>query len=99
MCIRDGLYILLCDGMGSGVAASRESKLAIRLLERFLKAGVDPESALKTLNSALALRNEEEGGFTTVDLLRLDLFTGEGALYKFGAAPTYICLLYTSRCV
>lgn len=84
------LYILLCDGMGSGVAASRESKLAIRLLERFLKAGVDPESALKTLNSALALRNEEEGGFTTVDLLRLDLFTGEGALYKFGAAPTYI---------
>ena len=84
------LYILLCDGMGSGPAANRESKLAIRLLEKFLKAGVDPESALRTLNSALALRNEEEGGFTTVDLLQVDLFTGESALYKFGAAPTYI---------
>lgn len=84
------LYLLLCDGMGSGPDASRESKLAIRLLERFLKAGVEPEPALKTLNSALALRGEEEGGFTTVDLLRIDLFTGEGSLYKFGAAPTYV---------
>lgn len=84
------LYLLLCDGMGSGPDASRESKLAIRLLERFLKAGVEPEAALKTLNSALALRGEEEGGFTTVDLLEVDLFNGEAALYKFGAAPTYV---------
>ena len=56
------LYILLCDGMGSGPEASRESGTAIRLLERFLKAGVDAEAALRTLNSALALRGEEEGG-------------------------------------
>ena len=84
------LYILLCDGMGSGPDANRESSLAIRLLERFLKAGVEPEAALKTLNSALALRSEEEGGFTTVDLLRVDLFSGESALYKFGAAPSYV---------
>lgn len=84
------LWLLLCDGMGSGPEASRESDLAIRLLEKFLKAGVVPESALKTLNSALALRGEAEGGFTTVDLCRLDLFTGEGTVYKFGAAPTYL---------
>ena len=84
------LFVLLCDGMGSGDSASRESRLAIRLLEGFLKAGVEPEAALKTLNGALALRNEEEGGFTTVDLLRLDLFSGDAALYKFGAAPTYL---------
>jgi len=84
------LYILLCDGMGSGPEASRESSTAIRLLERFLKAGVEAEAALRTLNSALALRGEEEGGFTTVDLLQIDLFTGQSALYKFGAAPTYV---------
>ena len=34
------------------------------------------------LSSALALRGEETGGFTTVDLLQLDLFTGEGELFK-----------------
>ena len=69
---------------------SRESKLAVRLLEQFLRAGVQADTALKTLNAALALRSEEEGGFTTVDLLELDLFTGAAALYKFGAAPTYL---------
>lgn len=84
------LYVLLCDGMGSGPAANRESGLAVRLLEQFLKAGVETEHALGILNSALALRGEEEGGFTTVDLLRLDLFSGQAELYKFGAAPTYI---------
>lgn len=84
------LYVLLCDGMGSGPAANRESGLAVRLLEQFLKAGVETEHALVILNSALSLRNEEEGGFTTVDLLQLDLFTGQAELYKFGAAPTYV---------
>lgn len=84
------LYVLLCDGMGSGPAANRESGLAVRLLEQFLKAGVETENALIILNSALSLRGEEEGGFTTVDLLQVDLFTGQAAVYKFGAAPTYI---------
>lgn len=84
------LYMLLCDGMGSGLAANRESGLAVRLLEQFLKAGVETENALAILNSALALRSEEEGGFTTVDLLRVDLFTGQAEIYKFGAAPTYV---------
>ena len=51
---------------------------------------MDARRALTTLSSALALRGEETGGFTTVDLLQLDLFTGDGELYKLGAAPTYI---------
>ena len=84
------LYVLLCDGMGSGPAANRESSLAVRLLEQFLKAGVETEHALVTVSSALALRGEEAGGFTTVDLLQVDLFTGRGAVYKLGAAPTYL---------
>ena len=84
------LYVLLCDGMGSGPEAGRESALAIRLLEQFLRAGVEPERALQTVAAALGLRNEEEGGFTTIDLLRVDLFTGEAGIYKYGAAPTYI---------
>lgn len=84
------LYVLLCDGMGSGLEANRESSMAVRLLEQFLQAGVDARRALTTLSSALALRGEETGGFTTVDLLQVDLFTGDGELYKLGAAPTYI---------
>ncbi len=84
------LYVLLCDGMGSGSAAGQESGFTTRLLERFLKAGVEPETALRTLNGALALRGEQNGGFSTIDLLELDLYTGGGSLYKYGAAPTFL---------
>lgn len=84
------LFVLLCDGMGSGEWAHRESALAVRLLESFLRAGMEAPAALRTVNSALALRNEETGAFTTVDLLRLDLYTGSGEVCKLGAAPSYL---------
>lgn len=84
------LYLLLCDGMGSGPEARRESELCLRLLEKFLQAGVSAQNALKTLDQALALREEETGSFSTVDLLELDLYSGQGALYKLGAAPSYL---------
>jgi stage II sporulation protein E len=76
--------------MGSGAEARKESGLAVRLLQSFLKAGVEPEAALCTVNSALALRGEETGGCTTVDLLTIELYTGLCSVYKFGAAPTYL---------
>ncbi len=84
------LYLLLSDGMGSGQEASREATNTVRLLEQFLRAGVEAEAALKTINAALGLRNEDTGSFTTIDLLSVKLSTREAALYKYGAAPTYI---------
>lgn len=82
--------LLLSDGMGSGEAAHREATMTVRLLKQFLQAGVEPLPALKTLNTALLLRCREGAGFTTIDLLRLDRSTGEAALYKYGAAPSYL---------
>ncbi|NLT40721.1 MAG: SpoIIE family protein phosphatase [Clostridiales bacterium] len=84
------LYVLLSDGMGSGEGAAEESRMTLCVLERFLKAGVSAEIALRTVDSALLLKNREEGAFATLDLLRLNLFTGEADLFKFGAAPTYV---------
>ncbi len=84
------LCLLLADGMGSGEAARKESALTCRLVRQFLEAGIEPESALKTLNAAMALRGAESGSFTTVDLLTCRTETGETAFYKFGAAPSYI---------
>jgi len=82
--------LLLADGMGSGEAARRESALTCRLLQQFLEAGIAPEAALKTLNSAMALRGAETGSFTTVDLCVFDPANGEAVLYKYGAAPSYV---------
>lgn len=84
------LYFLLCDGMGSGRQARKDSELCLSLLEKFLRAGVTPKNALKTLDQALGLRQEETGGFSTVDLLELDLYSGQGCVYKLGSGPSYL---------
>lgn len=84
------LWVVLCDGMGSGEAAAGDSRLLMNLLEEFLHAGVDPTAALTTITAALSLRGEVNGGFTTVDLLSIDLFSGSTELFKLGGAPTYL---------
>lgn len=84
------LCIILSDGMGSGQEAARESIAAVRILEGFLRAGVEPAIAMKMLNSMMLLKNGDEWGFATVDLVCIDLFTGETVFYKYGAAPSYV---------
>ncbi len=84
------LCLLLCDGMGSGEPARKESALTCRLMRQFLEAGIEPEAALKTLNAAMALRSAETGSFTTIDLITCRPGGGEAAFYKFGAAPSYL---------
>ncbi|MBE6969101.1 MAG: hypothetical protein E7442_03130 [Ruminococcaceae bacterium] len=84
------LCVLLSDGMGSGENAARESISTVRILERFLRSGVEPGTAMKILNSVMLLKNGENWGYATVDLMCIDLFTGETAFYKYGAAPSYV---------
>ncbi len=84
------LCIILSDGMGSGENAAKESVAAVRILERFLRAGVEPSAAMKILNSMMLLKNSEGWGFATVDLMCIDLFSGEAVFYKYGAAPSYV---------
>ena len=81
-------YVLLCDGMGTGAGAAAESREAAKLLKQLLTAGFPPEYALRSFNSLAVLR--ELGGCTTVDLVRLQLDTGRGTLYKWGAASSYL---------
>ena len=84
------VFLLLSDGMGCGEAARRESAMTVRLLEQFLKAGIEPPTALKTLNTALTLHSDENGSFTTIDLMALTPLGGTASFYKYGAAPSYI---------
>ncbi len=81
-------YVLLCDGMGTGLGAVQEGKTASSVLRRLLSAGYPAEHALRSLNSLCALR--ERAGAVTVDLAELQLDTGETAIYKWGAAPSYL---------
>lgn len=81
-------FILLCDGMGTGLGAAREGHQAAGLLRRLLSAGFPPEHSLGTLNSLLAL--EGRAGAVTVDLAWIHLDTGIAELYKWGAAPSIL---------
>jgi len=81
-------YILLCDGMGTGLGAMEEGAEAAQMLRNLLTAGFPAEYALRSLNSLCALRGM--AGAVTVDLAQLDLDTGKALLYKWGAAASYL---------
>ena len=87
---REGQFIgALSDGMGSGIAAYRESELVIDLLEQFLEAGFSKETAVRMINSALLVRSDAQV-FSTVDIASLDLYTGVCEFLKVGASTTFI---------
>lgn len=93
-CIHDninrGRYMLaISDGMGSGRAAAMESGVTISLLEKFMSAGYERNSAIKAINSVLLLRSCEEN-YATIDLGIIDLYNGIGEFIKIGSATTFI---------
>lgn len=81
-------YVLLCDGMGTGIGAAQAGEQTASLLQKLLGAGFPAEYALRSVNSFLALRGR--AGAVTVDLAEICLDTGRVAVYKWGAAPSYL---------
>ena len=81
-------YVLLCDGMGTGLGAAEESRQASELIRGMLTAGMAPSAVLGSINSQLTLLGR--GGAVTVDLAELRLDTGRVWLYKWGAGPSWL---------
>lgn len=77
-------YVLLCDGMGTGSGAQSDAQEAISVLQSLLTLGFDAMDAAAMLNELYVLRGD--GCFSTVDLLEMDLCTGEGRFIN-GARP------------
>jgi len=86
---REGyFYTLISDGMGSGADAAITSRIACIFLEKLLSAGNRKNTVLTMLNHFIRQKNME--CFATVDLLEVDLLTGEASFVKSGAAASYI---------
>lgn len=83
------VYFIIADGMGSGNRASVESSMACSLLSRLIRAGAGENSALRLVNSLLSAKSSDEV-FTTVDMLKIDLFSGKASFYKAGAAKSFV---------
>ena len=81
-------YVLLCDGMGTGLGASQEGTSTAARLRQMLTVGFPAEHALRSLNSILTLQGK--GGAVTMDLAEVDLSSGNATLYKWGAAPSWL---------
>lgn len=89
-CRENGQMIMsLSDGMGSGLAACRESETVIELLEQFLGSGFDKEAAVRLIHASMLLQTGGQVS-TTVDLCMTDLYTGECEFLKIGASTTFL---------
>lgn len=88
--INGGYYLLaLSDGMGSGHKAAQDSETAISLIKRLTNSGFHPVTAVRTVNSLLVQCGNKDN-LTTIDLITINLYTGEGQLVKVGAAPSFL---------
>ncbi|MDE7398189.1 MAG: SpoIIE family protein phosphatase [Oscillospiraceae bacterium] len=83
------LYIVLSDGMGTGSRARVDSAMACMVLSKLLKSGISLPAALEIVNTVMMVKSADES-FATLDICKIDLNTGECAVYKAGAATTYI---------
>lgn len=82
-------YLLLSDGMGNGKRAAIDSVMTCTILSKLIKAGFGLESAVRMLNSSLLVKSTDES-MATIDMVKLDLYTGKAEFCKAGAATTFL---------
>ena len=81
--------IVLSDGMGSGEKACADSTMVVELMQKFLEAGFQIETAIQMINSSL-VSGEENANMSTLDLCSIDLYSGECRFVKVGSSNSYI---------
>lgn len=68
--------IILSDGMGTGRRAAVDSAMATDLFASLICSGLSCEAALRTVNTALIAKSEDES-LATLDIASLDPYSGE----------------------
>ena len=80
---------VLSDGMGTGGRAAVDGGMAASIMSKLIKAGLGFDCSLKVVNSALLVKSEDES-LATLDVVSVDLYTGETNFMKAGAALSFI---------
>jgi len=81
--------VVLVDGMGKGELAAKQSQDTIGILKSLLDSGLNYESCISFLNSALYLAWRPDG-FVALDFLFIDHETERAYFYKLGSPPSFI---------
>lgn len=82
----ESLFVILCDGIGTGYRARAQSRTAAAMAKSLIEAGVRVDNAVELLNIALNLKGGEGG--SAVDIMQLNLFSGKGLITKAGGAAS-----------
>ncbi len=89
--LSDGNYVsLLSDGMGSGEEARLESSSTVNLIREIIESGFEEKKALHTVNSIMNFKFSEDERFATLDLMNLDLYSGDIDFMKVGAVASFL---------
>ncbi|WP_077210359.1 stage II sporulation protein E [Bacillus dakarensis] len=81
--------VAISDGMGNGERAHIESTETLKLLQKILQTGIEEKIAIKSVNSILSLRTNDEV-FSTLDLAMIDLQNAQVKFLKIGSTPSFI---------
>ncbi|WP_415344405.1 stage II sporulation protein E [Clostridium perfringens] len=88
---KDGNYItVISDGMGSGPEAGLESKVSVEIIEKFMEVGFDEKIAIDAVNAIISIKFSEDEKFSTLDMNKIDLYTGNAKFMKVGAIESFI---------
>ncbi|MDE7389995.1 MAG: SpoIIE family protein phosphatase [Lachnospiraceae bacterium] len=83
------LIVIISDGMGTGGRAAVDASMAVSIMSKLTKVGLGYDCSLSVTNSALMVKSRDES-LATVDMLSLDLFSGNAELMKAGAPVTFV---------
>lgn len=86
---KGNVYIILSDGMGSGKRAALDSALTCSIIVKLLRAGLGLDSIIKFVNTSLQSKSTDEV-LSTIDIAKVDLYTGLTEFYKAGSAPSFV---------
>ncbi len=87
-CFKDAkgnFFAVLSDGMGTGERAALDSMMTTSLAQTLLRAGISVSCTANLVNAALLLRSRQET-VATLDIAKIDLYTGNVNIYKAGAS-------------
>lgn len=80
---------IISDGMGTGGRAAVDAGMAVSIMSKLLKVGFGYDCALSVANSALMVKSHDES-LATIDIVSLDLFSGNLEIMKAGAPITFV---------
>ncbi len=75
---------VLSDGMGTGSRAAIDGAMTSSIFSKLIISGFSFPCALRLVNSAMLVKSREES-LATLDILKVNLYNGQAAIYKAGA--------------